>query len=273
MKDDEDRLLYLGLGPMLAILLGGGLVPVRGLTAPSNLTFAFLALTILVGELGGRLPALATALVSSLSLDFFLTRPYLRLAIHDKSDLVAFVGLGACGLLAALLGTPRRERDSARARLALVDRALREVELGGPAPARLQLVADLAGAALPVAAVVVRDDAGRVVAAAGPRGAAEREPAAVVATTSVAEPARGDWRRPDPPLPADGLRIALVVAGRPAGSLDVWGDGGRAGRDVRRALAAVATAVGVILAAPRDEPGEPVRSDAAWTVGPRRSAS
>ncbi|MFN8095924.1 MAG: DUF4118 domain-containing protein [Vicinamibacteria bacterium] len=134
MKDDEDRLLYLGLGPMLAILLGGGLVPVRGLTAPSNLTFAFLALTILVGELGGRLPALATALVSSLSLDFFLTRPYLRLAIHDKSDLVAFVGLGACGLLAALLGTPRRERDSARARLALVDRALRRSSSAGPRP-------------------------------------------------------------------------------------------------------------------------------------------
>jgi hypothetical protein len=125
MNDDEDQLFYLGLGPMAAILLGGALTPLRGVTVASNFTFAFLALTIAVGEFGGRVPALATALVSALSLDFFLTRPYMRLAIHDKNDLVAFLGLAACGLLAAFLGSPRRERDAARKRLLLVDRALR----------------------------------------------------------------------------------------------------------------------------------------------------
>jgi hypothetical protein len=271
MNDDEDQLLYLGLGPMAAILLGGGLIPLRALTVPSNFTFAFLALTIMVGELGGRLPALATALVSALSLDFFLTRPYLHLAMHDKNDLVAFVGLAACGLLAAFLGTPRRERDSARQRLALVDRVLRQVEVGGPVASRVQLAADLAVSALPLAAAVVRDDSGRVLAASGRKGAADREPASLVGTLAVAEPEHGDWRHPNPPVPADGQRIALVVAGRPAGSLDVWGNGRRAGRDARRALAAVAVALGALLEGDRHPPTESFRPDSAWSVGPRRA--
>jgi hypothetical protein len=271
MNDDEDRLLYLGLGPMAAILLGGGLIPLRDLTVPSNFTFAFLALTIVVGELGGRLPALATAVVSALSLDFFLTRPYLRLAMHDKNDLVAFVGLAACGLLAAFLGTPRREGDSARQGLALVDRVLRQIEAGGRAASRLQLAVDLAVAALPLSAAVVRDDSGCVVAASGPKGIFEREPDSVVGTFAVAEPPQRDWRRPDPPLPADGQRIALVVAGRPAGSLDVWGNGRRAGRDAGRALAAVAIAAGTLVDAARAAPTESVRTGSAWSVGPRRA--
>ena len=62
MQEDADRLFYLGIGPITAILLGVGLIPFRGLTITSNFTFAFVGLTILAGELGGRGPALATAL-------------------------------------------------------------------------------------------------------------------------------------------------------------------------------------------------------------------
>ena len=95
MQEDADRLFYLGVGPIAAILLGVGLMPFRGLTVASNFAFAFVGLTILAGELGGRGAALATALASALSLDFFLTRPYLHLAIHDKDDVIAFLGLAA----------------------------------------------------------------------------------------------------------------------------------------------------------------------------------
>ena len=38
-------------------------------------------------------------MVSALSLDFFLTQPYLHLAIADKHDLIASLGLAGCGLL------------------------------------------------------------------------------------------------------------------------------------------------------------------------------
>jgi hypothetical protein len=270
-ESDEDRLLYLGLGPMAAILLGGALMPLRGVTVASNFTFAFLALTIVVGELGGRLPALATALVSALSLDFFLTRPYLRLAMHDKNDLVAFLGLAGCGLLAAFLGSPRRERDAARRRFDLVDRALEQVEAGGPAGSRAQVVADAAVSALPLAAVVVRDDLSGLVAVSGTKDAADRAPGAVVSSSTVAKAEPWDWRTRNPPLPRAGLRVALIVGSRPVGALDVWGNGQPAGREARRALGAVATALAVILDTARNAPVGSSREPPAWTVGHRRT--
>jgi K+-sensing histidine kinase KdpD len=106
----DDRLFYRGAGPLAAILLGMVLMPLRGVTTASNLSFAFIALTLVVSRVGGRWAAVATALVSALSLNFFLTQPYLHLAIHDKDDLIAFVGLAACGLIAASLGPHRGRR-------------------------------------------------------------------------------------------------------------------------------------------------------------------
>ena len=108
MDDDDDKLIYLGAGPLAAVLLGMALVPVRTFTIASNFTFLFLALTILVGEFGGRTAALATAVASALSLDFFLTEPYLRLSISSKHDLIACLGLAGCGILAAALAAGRR---------------------------------------------------------------------------------------------------------------------------------------------------------------------
>ena len=107
MSDDDDSLIYLGGGPIAAILLGMLLVLVRDVTTASNFTFLFLALIIVVAEFGGRRATLATAVASALSLDFFLTQPYLRLEIQDKHDVIAFFGLAGCGLLAATLASRR----------------------------------------------------------------------------------------------------------------------------------------------------------------------
>lgn len=107
VAEDSERLLYTGLGPLAAVLLGLALAPVRDVTTPSNFAFPFIILTIVVAHQGGRIAALATALVSALSLDFFLTRPYLRLTIAGKHDVAAFLGLAACGLVAAALGRRR----------------------------------------------------------------------------------------------------------------------------------------------------------------------
>jgi K+-sensing histidine kinase KdpD len=110
MKDDNGNLIYLGKKPLAAILLNIALVPMRGLTTASNFTFVFLALTILVGEFGGRTAALTTAVTSALSLDFFLTQPYLRLAIQNKHDIITFFGLAACKLLTTSLASERGVR-------------------------------------------------------------------------------------------------------------------------------------------------------------------
>jgi hypothetical protein len=47
-KHDTERIFFLCAGPIGAILLGMLLVPLRGYTSASNLTFVFMALTILV---------------------------------------------------------------------------------------------------------------------------------------------------------------------------------------------------------------------------------
>jgi K+-sensing histidine kinase KdpD len=112
MRAGEDRTIYTAMGPLAAILLGFALMPLRESVIASNFTFAFIMLNILVAEFGGRRAALATAVVSALSLDFFLTKPYLRLTIQGKHDITAFLGLAACGLLAATLASRRHRRSS-----------------------------------------------------------------------------------------------------------------------------------------------------------------
>ena len=113
----HERLFYLPGGVIGAILLGMALTPLREMTTAGNFIFAFVILIILVGELGGRAAAVATAACSALSLDFFLTKPYLSLRIEQKHDLIAFAGLALCGLVAAALGSRhgRRAGDDAPA--------------------------------------------------------------------------------------------------------------------------------------------------------------
>src|SRR5215831_8115747 len=109
--EEAEKLIYLAGGGLGAILLGMALVPLRDFTVASNFTFPFMILTFVVAEFGGRAAAVVTALVSALSLDFFLTRPYLKLTIEGKQDLIAFLGLVACGLVAAAIGSGRRRRS------------------------------------------------------------------------------------------------------------------------------------------------------------------
>src|SRR5438309_1875653 len=143
MDDGDDRLLYLAAGPLAAIFLGMLLVPLRDVTSASNFTFVFMALTIAIAALGGRPAAVATALCSALSLDFFLTKPYLRLTIDEKHDAIAFVGLAVCGLIAATLGPERGERSAlraARAHLQLLHVTVSQLEAAGPLETHLTKV-------------------------------------------------------------------------------------------------------------------------------------
>jgi hypothetical protein len=267
MNRNGDRLLYLGLGPIAAVTLGVALVPLRDLTVASNLAFAFLALTFAVGEFGGRAPAVATALASALSLDFFLTRPYMRLAIHAKDDLIAFLGLGGCGLLAAALGSPRRERREVARQLRLLQAVLGQLERGSLAEGRLVELLDLARATFPVSALALRGEDTRLRAGSGPGSLVDRSPALVASPETIATSGRLlDFRR-GVPLPEDGLRVPLTVAGRSFGCLDLWGNGQPAARDVRRGLIGLANALAALLAL-EQRAGEAV-PEPAWVIGRR----
>ena len=220
-RTDADRLGWAGAGVILAVLLGMVLVPLRELLSASNLTFAFLALTIVVAEFGGGGAAVATALASSLSLDFFLTRPYLTLAMEDKHDLFAFLGLTACGLVAAAVGSHQSGRLAAlracRARQELVRHGLDQLAKGVPRDLAVARVLDASVGVLPLADAAVHDMGGNLLAATGQA----RGRAAPVARLDVlGEPPAPGGRA----LPSDGVRVSLVAMGRAVGWLDVWGD-------------------------------------------------
>jgi hypothetical protein len=242
MEDENgDRLIYLAGGPLAAVVLGMALVPLRGFTAASNFTFLFMALTILVAELGGRAAAVATALCSALSLDFFLTEPYRRLSIADKHDVIAFLGLTVCGLIAAAVGSQRGERvrslRAIREHLALVHSGLEQLERGVPPDLGLTRVLGAIRHVLPLAAAVVRDTRGNLLAATE-RAHAMGLPARSLELDALA------------PLPPEGARLALVAGGRQVGWLDVWGDGRPASADSRRALFDTARLLALVLAVP-----------------------
>ncbi len=250
MEDQNgDRLIYLAGGPLAAVLLGMALVPLRGFTTASNFTFLFMALTILVAELGGRAAAVATALCSALSLDFFLTQPYLRLSIADKHDVIAFLGLTVCGLIAAAVGSQRGERvtsrRASREQLELVHSGLEQLEKGVPTDLALTRVLDASRGVLPLAAAVVRDIRGNVVAATE-RAHGMPVPARSLGLDALAAPAAPD--RSGQPLPQEGARLALVAGGRQVGWLDVWGNGKPASAEARRTLSGVARLLAVVLA-------------------------
>jgi len=246
-----DDLVYLGAGPLLAVLLGFALVPLREATNSANLSFPFVILTVVIAAFGGRSAGVVTALASALSMDFFLTRPYLSLRITENHDLIAFAGLAVCGLVAASLGSGQRiaslgERNS-HARL--IEQCLSELEAGGPVEGTVGPLLERARQVLPLRAVVLRDTAGRVVAAAPHRGGLEAIPTALVEPDTLLP--RGVERerlRASPPLPREGSRLALVARHRQEGWLDLWGDGAPATVAARRTITAVGRILGVLLA-------------------------
>ncbi len=189
MRRTDDIGAWVITGALGSMALGIVLIPLRTTVAASNLAFVFLAFTIVVAELGGRGPALVTALVSAMSLNFFLTEPYLTLAITKTDDVVAFFALAACGLIAAAFGS-RRERLSEVAGRA--DRELtnltRLIERARSGRAPAALLQDLR-TDFGLGGLVLRDGQGRVLAAAPETAGALPPPRLALTTDTLFAPA------------------------------------------------------------------------------------
>jgi K+-sensing histidine kinase KdpD len=254
MRTEDDHLIYLAGGGIGAILLGMAMVPLRDFTTASNFTFPFMALTILVAEFGGPRAALVTALASALSLDFFLTQPYLRLTIAGKHDIIAFLGLAACGLIVAACSTGRRRKmadiEAAREHLNIVHALLRCVEQGGPVTPTLAEFLQEAREVLPVSSLVTRDAEGKVVAASGEGAAGLPPPTQEMAPDSLLPP--GATCRDLPagglPLPGEGGRLPMAVGDRRMGWLEIRGSGAPANAEERRSLSDIGRLAGLWLA-------------------------
>lgn len=251
MDDESHRLIYLAMGSLAAIALGIALIPFRNDTSASNFTLPFLVLTILVAEAGGRWAAVATAVTSGLSLDFFLTQPYLRLAIQDKHDIIAFVSLMVCGLVVATLGSKRGERiadlQMARRQQDALHAALVELERGAEIAPSAGRLLDACRSALPLAAIALRDNRNTVIVA---RPDPRPVPQLILKPDSLLPSSTAD-RDALPvavPLAQEGGRIALVVDGRQVGWLDVWGRDAVMRGASRRTLSDLARVLAAMLA-------------------------
>jgi len=247
MKWTEDARVWMVTGALGSMALAVALVPLRGLVAASNLAFVFMAFTILIAELGGRGPALVTALVSAMSLNFFLTEPYLTLVITKGQDVVAFFALAGCGLIAAAFGQ-RRERLSdvagrADRELGMLSRFVERAESGRPVRALLE---DLR-ASFPLGGLVLRDSTGRMLAAA-PESAGARPAPRIALDAGTLFAAAEDTPRFGSRglrLPDGGGRLALHTAKGPV-TLDLW-EGSEDGMrlDEARTLAVAASILGL----------------------------
>ena len=246
MSQGDQGAVWFVIGVGAAVALGGLLTPLRTVMAASTLAFVFLALTIVVAEMGGRGPGLATAVVSALSLNFFLTEPYLSLEIDKPGDIAAFVALAACGLIAAAFGRRRvrtaEQATRSRGDLEVLGRIA--ASLAGRAP--IEDVLEDVRRSFGLGGLVLRRGDERLIAAAPPTHSAlpppstQLEPSTLAATsTRVLELGRTGFR-----FPQGGGRLPLQ--GREPLVLDLW-EGNTEGLtlDERRALAIAALMIAV----------------------------
>ena len=241
MSQNDRGAVWFVIGVGGAVTLGVALTPLRTLTTASTLAFVFIAFTIVVAEMGGRGPGLATALVSAFSLNFFLTEPYLSLEIHKPGDIAAFIALAACGLIAAAFGKRRvrtaEQVSRTRGDLDLLARTAASLAARAPIEDVLEDLRRFFG----LGGLVLRRADERLIAAA-PSTHAERPPPStqldpstlVAANTRVHTLGRTGFR-----FPEGGGRLPLQT--REPLVLDLW-EGNTEGLtlDERRALAVAA---------------------------------
>jgi len=118
------------LGGLAPILGAAALVAVRGQVANTNVALILAVVVVSAGALGGRAAGTVAGFTAALSFDFFHTRPYLSLLIHDADDVEMTVLLLILGLVAGQLawkaGVAARQRDGGRGGL---DQILRVANL------------------------------------------------------------------------------------------------------------------------------------------------
>ena len=249
MRREDEFLVWMVAGALGSMALGIALIPLRTLTSASNLAFVFLAFTIIVAELGGRTAALVTAVVSAMSLNFFLTEPFLALTISKTDDVVAFFALAACGLIAAAFGK-RRERwseaaDRAGRELGVLKTLVEQLRDGIP----LDEVLGGLKCSFGLSAIDLRDTGERVLAAV-PIGATPTlipETQLSPETLFTGEETRLRFGAKGLRLPEGGGRLRLRTD-RGFVSLDLWeGDTQGFGLDEIRTLAIAASILGLEL--------------------------
>jgi Domain of unknown function (DUF4118) len=117
-----------GIGPIAVAAL---LVPLRQELDNTNLALALVVVVVVAALAGGRGAGALAAIVSAMSYDFFLTKPYLSLSIDHADDVETTIFLLVIGLLVGEIVVRFR-------------RTQRRAERGSSSIAQLHRVAELA---------------------------------------------------------------------------------------------------------------------------------
>jgi K+-sensing histidine kinase KdpD len=133
VNDDDrwERNLWIGIGGVVPLFVGGALVGLRNVMLNANVALVLVAAVVLVAAAGGRHAGAAAAVTAALSFDFFFTKPYLHLRIASRDDIETTVLLLVVGLLVGHVASRgRRARTSVEATRGEIKRIHRVAELG-----------------------------------------------------------------------------------------------------------------------------------------------
>src|SRR5258706_1122651 len=104
----EGRGIDIALGGLAPIVAGAALVAVRGHVEPSNIVLILGIIVVAAGSVGGRAAGAVAAMTAAASYDFFHTKPYLSLLIHDADDVEMTILLLVLGLISGQLAWQAR---------------------------------------------------------------------------------------------------------------------------------------------------------------------
>jgi hypothetical protein len=130
----EGRGIDIALGGLAPIAAAAALVAVRGHVDSSNIALVLGIIVVAAGSIGGRGAGAVSALTAAASYDFFHTKPYLSLLIHDADDVERTILLLVLGLVSGQLAwqarVTARQRDGGRGGLDQVSRLADQVARG-----------------------------------------------------------------------------------------------------------------------------------------------
>ena len=223
------------IGALAAILLAAALSGGRDTIGATNAALA-LAAVVVLAAITGPLAAITSALAAAASFNFFFTRPYGSLRIHDGRDIATVILLVVLGAVVATVAEWRRRASSASSTHRLGETALEGA---------LELLSR--GAAVDEMATYVREQCVRELRLADCRY--ESRPTTdlpAVGRTGALPGTRHHLGEHGMELPTGGVAIPVVAGSRGLGQLVlVPGPGTSSTREQRRVAVALADALAV----------------------------
>jgi K+-sensing histidine kinase KdpD len=109
------------------IIVGAALTTVRDQLGSANLALVMVLMVVAAAAAGGRSAGAISAVVASISYNFFFTKPYLTVRIDSGKDILTVVLVLAVGLAVGELGVARSRQSATRRSHLRAVHALEEV--------------------------------------------------------------------------------------------------------------------------------------------------